>query len=40
MLDSSTFGCVRDPLDIGYFDEIVKDAQKMGGLVTIGGFQN
>ena len=39
-LESCNYGCVNNPLDIGFFDEIVNDAQKMGGLVTIGGFQN
>ena len=40
MLESSNYGCIANPLDVAYFDEIVSDAQKMGGLVTIGGFQN
>ena len=40
MDESCNYGCIRWSLDMGYLDNIVEDAQKDGGIVTIGGFKN
>lgn len=40
MDDSSNYGCITSINELERLDGIVQDAQKQGGIVTVGGFKN
>lgn len=37
---NSNYGCINFAEGLEFIESVVKDAQKQGGIVTIGGFKN